>query len=246
MIDIHKIAPIFSEWDETLIWSCLQGCMGIATADDNENPSCAQITVGDFCFFAGTPNAEFAKRAAAPIIIPRNEEWGKVIESVWGDNVEKALRYAIKKEANVFHDDILTEYIESLPKAYALKLFDEEIYDYVIRENWSKDFCSQFSDYNDYSKRGLGVAVIYQGEPVSGASSYTVYNGGIEVEIDTRPDFRQKGLATACGAMLISECLKRGLYPSWDAHDLRSVALAQKLGYHMDYPYTVYIKNILH
>ena len=95
MIDIHKIAPIFSEWDETLIWSCLQGCMGIATADDNENPSSAQITVGDFCFFAGTPNAEFAKRAAAPIIIPRNEEWGKVIESVWGDNVEKALRYAI-------------------------------------------------------------------------------------------------------------------------------------------------------
>lgn len=71
--------------------------------------------------------------------------------------------------------------------------------------------------------------------------SYTVYNGGIEIEIDTKLQFRQKGLATACGAKLILECLGRNLYPSWDAHDLRSVALAEKLGYHMDKPYTVYI-----
>lgn len=243
MADMHKIAPIFSGWQETLIWSCLQGCMGYVVADDNENPSAAQIVVGDFCFFAGTPSPALAAQAAAPIVIPRNEEWGKIIEAVFGERVEKALRYAIKKEPDVFNSDRLNEYIKSLPKAFALRPLDKEIYDCVHHENWSKDFCAQFADYDDYRKRGLGFVVTYQGRPVSGASSYTVYNGGIEIEIDTKSEFRQRGLAAACGARLILECLKRGLYPSWDAHDLRSVALAQKLGYHMDYPYTVYIKK---
>lgn len=137
----------------------------------------------------------------------------------------------------------MTEYTNVLPEACMLKLFDEEIYQNSFRANWSKDFCSQFTDYNDFNKRGLGVAVIHRGELVSGASSYTVYNGGIEIEIDTKPEFRHKGLATACGAKLILECLNRGLYPSWDAHDLRSVALAEKLGYHMNFPYSVYIRK---
>nr|WP_315024904.1 GNAT family N-acetyltransferase [uncultured Aminipila sp.] len=243
MVDIHKIAPFFSEWEETLIWSCLQGCMGYAIADNNENPSAAQIVVGDFCFFAGTPNDKLVTQAAAPIIIPQNKEWSKSIESILGDSVEKAQRYAIKKEPDVFDYEKLTQYAKSLREAYSLKLFDKEIYDCVIHENWSKDLCSQFADYNDYSKRGIGVAVIHQGKPVSGASSYTVYNGGIEIEIDTKPEFRQRGLAMACGAKLILECLNRGLYPSWDAHDLRSVSLAEKLGYHMNYPYTVYLKR---
>ena len=62
-------------------------------------------------------------------------------------------------------------------------------------------------------------------ELVAGASSYTVYDGGIEIQIDTQLKHRRKGLAAACGAKLILECLERGLYPSWDAHDRRSAAL---------------------
>ena len=95
----------------------------------------------------------------------------------------------------------------------------------------SHDLCSQFADYADYERRGIGVAALYQGTPVAGASSYTVYRGGIEIEIDTRVDFRRQGLATACGARLILNCLERGLYPSWDAHSRASLSLAEKLGY---------------
>ena len=82
--------------------------------------------------------------------------------------------------------------------------------------------------------------VLWNGTPVAGAGSYCVYRGGIEIEIDTREDHRRRGLAAACGARLILECLDRGLYPSWDAHDLRSVALAEKLGYRRGDPYPVY------
>lgn len=243
MTDVHKIAPFFSGWEETLIWSCLQGCMGYALVDDHENPTAAQIVVGDFCFFAGTPSKELVEQAAAPILVPRNEKWGTLMESIWGNRVEKSLRYAIKKEPGIFNIEKLTGYANSLEGEFALKQFDREIYDYMMREEWSRDFCLQFADYSDYHKRGLGVAVTYQGVPVSGASSYTAYNGGIEIEIDTKPEFRRNGLASVCGARLILECLKRGLYPSWDAHNLHSAALAEKLGYHIDHPYIVYLKK---
>ena len=96
--------------------------------------------------------------------------------------------------------------------------FDELLFRLLQKGEWSHDLCSQFADYADYERRGIGVAALYQGTPVAGASSYTVYRGGIEIEIDTRVDFRRQGLATACGARLILNCLERGLYPSWDAH----------------------------
>ena len=54
------------------------------------------------------------------------------------------------------------------------------------------------------------------------------------------PPMRNRGLASACGAALILECLERGLYPSWDAHTEISAALAEKLGYHVSHPYVVY------
>lgn len=78
------------------------------------------------------------------------------------------------------------------------------------------------------------------GELVSGASSYDFYKGGIEVEIDTRKDERQKGLALVCGAKLIMECLEQNLYPSWDAHNKGSLALVEKLGYKFDTEYADY------
>ena len=75
---------------------------------------------------------------------------------------------------------------------------------------------------------------------MAGASSYAACDGAIEIEIDTRPDFRRLGLASACGARLILECLAREIYPGWDAHNQHSLALAEKLGYQLDRPYTAY------
>ena len=67
-----------------------------------------------------------------------------------------------------------------------------------------------------------------------------MYNGGIEIEIATRKDYRRKGLATICGARIILECMDRNLYPSWDAQNKWSVALAEKLGYHYERTYPAF------
>ena len=108
------------------------------------------------------------------------------------------------------------------------------------QDRWSRDLVSVFPGYEFYEKHGLGVLLMQGQEILSGASSYTAYNGGIEIEIDTREDCRRRGFAYICGAKLILECLKRGLYPSWDAQNKWSVALAEKLGYHFDHAYQAF------
>jgi len=240
MTDLTKIAPLFEGWQETMIWSCLDGSMGCALCDNEENPASAQIILGDLCFFAGTPDDELSLKAGSPFLVPQSEAWCESIERVWGERVQKRLRYAIKKEPDVFNINKLASYAANLPEGFTLRMFDEELVRESFEQSWSRDFCAQFRDTEDFLARGIGVGALFEGKLVAGASSYSIYRGGIEIEIDTKPEFRRQGLATTCGAKLILECLSRGLYPSWDAYDLRSVSLAEKLGYHLDRPYVVY------
>lgn len=236
-----SIAALFDGWDETMIWSCLQGHMGSLTVAGQEPELAARITVGDFSFFAGTTNEFLIKTAISPILVPRTPDWSRMIENVWGDCMSRAFRYTTLKETDGFDKNHLEALVRAVPETYELKEIDASLYDEILRHDWSKDLCSQFLSAEDYLSRGVGFAALNHGSVVAGASSYTVYTGGIEIEIDTDPAYRRRGLAAGCGARLILECLDRGLYPSWDAHDPRSLALAEKLGYHRGSPYPVYI-----
>lgn len=237
----YKAATLFNDWDEALVWSCLQGHMGSMRVNDESNPLSAIIDIGDFCFCAGIPDKNLLKSIYGfKLLIPKEEPWETLITSCFGKKAKQILRYAIKKEPDVFDKAKLNAYITSLDNCYELKLFDREVFQFAQAESWSMDLCSQFRNYSDYQKRAVGVAILFHGRLVAGASPYAVYNGGIEIEIDTKPEYREKGLATVCGAKLIMECLSRNIYPSWDAHDLRSVHLAEKLGYHLSHSYVTY------
>lgn len=243
--DLSKVKEIVKNWDKTMIWSCLQGCMGDVYTDNLENPKSAQFVIGDFCFFAGEPKEELIKNREVIcgdfiIMCGENQLWNELIEKFYKENCKKVVRYAFKKESNIFDKNKLQEMVNLLPKDYELKMIDENIYYMAAKERWSNDLCSQFLNGEDYLKRGLGVAILYQNQLVAGASSYTIYNQGIEIEVDTKPDYRKKGLATVAGAKLILECLERNLYPSWDAQNLWSVGLAKKLGYNFSHEYTAY------
>ena len=235
---------LFKDWNDTLVWSCLQGVMG--EIHMNESKDAAMAILGDFAFYTGTPSEELV--AFKPesfqqdfmIMIPQNEAWGMLIEKYYADKAKKITRYAIKKEQDVFDIEKLEQVVSGLSEEFQLKLIEEAEFQMCKENDWANDLISQYKNYDAYKKLGLGVVALFHGEVVAGASSYSVYNEGIEIEIDTREDHRRKGLAYACGAKLILECLKRNLYPSWDAQNLWSVALAEKLGYHFSHEYTAY------
>lgn len=250
-----KAACLFAGWQETMIFSCLQGIMGRVYADSLQAPTGAMAVLGDFCFLAGEPKEELLSflaekktdlpkggesECACKILVPQNQGWADLTEAYFREKANRVTRYAMKKEPDVFCRGRLQAAVNGLPEGYMLRMMDEALF-YSCRESaWCRDFVAQYEHYAAYQKYGLGVIVLKEGKIVCGASSYSGYLGGIEIEIDTRLDQRRRGLAFAAGARLILECLNRGWYPSWDAQNLWSVSLAQKLGYHLDYEYTAY------
>ena len=241
----RSLAKLFAGWDETMIWSCLQGIMGEIYTDDAVHPKSAAAVLGDFCFLAGAPSLDFLTSFAKGgchsfcIMVPASDALGDLIEDFFGERAKKFTRYATQKDAS-FDLARLRQLASAVPAGFTLAPIDEIIFDMAKSMEWSRDLVSQYADYEVYREKGVGVVILHQGELICGASSYSVYNGGIEIEIDTRADWRRKGLARLCGAALICRCLEQGLYPSWDAHNKASLALAQQLGYVFDHSYIAY------
>lgn len=249
---LNGVAPLFVNWDETLIWTALQGIMGQVWTV-GESCAVAYCQTGDFVFPAGDANSPEAKQLLSclkeqlenrfAIITPQNEEWSQLIQQVFGEKVKAGERYAIRKEPEVFDRAHLAKLAATLPEGVTLAPIAGVLYDQVMAQDWSCDFCSQFDGKEDFAQRGLGVVALHRGEVIGGASSYIIYRGGIEIEVDTHVDWRRKGIATACCAALILACLDKGWYPSWDAANRESVALASKLGYREKGPYPVWFVN---
>ena len=242
----EKVAPLFEGCRDTMIWSCLQNMMWHLYTNSIEMPVSAMALLGDFCFFVGKPDRELVLYKPEwceqdfVIMVPENKGWEELIVSCYQEKAKKVTRYAVKKEPDVFDRAGLENAVEGLPDGYVIKMIDEELFLYCKENSWCRDFVSQYADYEMYQNCGLGVVVLKGGEVVSGASSYSGYRGGIEIEVDTKEEFRRRGLAYVCCAKLILECQKRGWYASWDAQNKWSLSLAEKLGYHYERDYTVY------
>ncbi len=240
LTDTSKVKHIFEGWNETLIYSCLQKVMGKIFVTDPESPVSAMAYVGCFAFYAGEPDKELvmAKPKGFVIMTPQNKEWEACIEACF-PAAKKMTRYAIKKDTK-FDISLLRSMVKKLPEGYELKEIDKDVYDLCLTDPMTRDFVSVFDSKDNYLKIGRGMVIMRSGRIVAGASSYTRYNEGIEIEVETAPEERRKGLATIVSAALILRCLDEGLYPSWDAQNINSVHLAEKLGYEFDHEYTAY------
>ena len=235
--DTSKVKELFADWQETLIYSCLQNVMGKIYVTDTEKPESAFAFVGCFGFFAGRPDRELVshKPSGFVILVPQNEAWSALIEECY-PAAKKVKRYAIKKDT-IFDTEMLRTEISKLPQEYELKQIDADLYDQCLENPVTADFVSAFESKEQYLKIGRGMVILKDRKIVSGASSYTRYNEGIEIEVDTIEPERRKHFATIACSALILKCLDEGLYPSWDAQNMHSVRLAEKLGYEFDHAY---------
>ncbi len=238
--DTDKVRKLFEGWKDTLIDSCLQGIMGKIYVTDLKEPVSAMAFAGCFAFYAGVPDPKLIreKPEGSVIMTPQNDQWAACIEECFPD-AEKHIRYAMKRNT-CFDESRLHQMVRNLPDGYELKQIDAELYDRCLCSPLTSDFVSCFAGKQHYLEMGRGVVILKEGRIVSGASSYTRYREGIEIETDTAEEERRRGLASAACAALILRCRKEGLYPGWDAQNRISVRLAEKLGYEPDRAYTVY------
>lgn len=240
-----KLIPIFEGMNDTIILSCLQGHMGEVYVDNIDTPTAAVLIVGSFVIVSGDINSGGSDELLLNIpqyslVVTNTEEWKNKIEKVYDGRYEKFNRYSFIKDAKYLDYNYIKSLISKLPAEYELRKIDEEITKTEFFIKHSDDFTEQFESTDDFLKRGFGYCILHGEKAVCCATSYSIYDGGIEIEIDTDREYRRKGLATVASAALIIDCLDKGVYPSWDAANLTSIALAQKLGYVMDKAYDTY------
>lgn len=244
----EKLRSLFEDFNDTMIDSYIDGYMGEAWVDNIKNPKVAQIKVGVFNFFSGYSNITEARELVENIheealIILEDDEWLDIIKEVYNENLYELKRYAFERSFENFNIEDLKKNVERLPKEYEFRKIDKEIAYSKSLQELTEDFTSQFDSIEHYLERGIGFCILHNGKVVSGASSYNSYKGGIEVEIDTLEEYRRKGLAQIVASALILYCIENNIYPNWDAANLESVALAEKLGYKMKKIYNAYYIN---
>ncbi len=153
-----RASALFEGWEETMIWSCLQGVMGKIYVDSLEGPVSAMAVLGDFCFLAGEPSREILLYQpeyggqSFVIMVPQNAAWAKLIRECYQENAKEVIRYALKKEPDVFDQEKLQKAVEELPDDYTLKMLDEEWFWYCREIRWCRDWTVLYEDYAMYQK----------------------------------------------------------------------------------------------
>lgn len=238
-----RLAPLYDAVDvcRGMIEAGLSG-MGRAWADNPVYPRSAVMAVGDFLLCAGVCGPEGSHQLRA--LLREEREWLVVAPAQWHHrmfSLEEHTRYAFDHEIQP-EDEHLRQILRGIPQGMHFQPITPQWYDWCLRHEWSRDFVSLFSREN-YAQAGLGVLLMQGDEPMAGASSYAVYPGGIEVQVQTREGFEGRGYGTLASAALILKAHEQKKRVTWDAHNAASARMAQKLGYRGMKAYTVFVQR---
>ena len=244
------VAPLFAGIEDSMVIAYLQGYMGEAYAMAESRPAAAVIVSGEYSFWGGDAGSDeaaglisgffqfYAGESSVGIFADRTLEWETALMSREENHPIAVPRFRIAQKDYDFDLDLLQGYIDRLPAGFEMARFNADIYEAMMPEDWSKEFCETFDSADDFLARGFGFAALKDGTPVAGASTMTVYDGGAELQVATREDFRRRGLALPCAAAMVRECALRGMRPCWDAANEVSKHMALKLGYEYEGEYT--------
>jgi len=131
------------------------------------------------------------------------------------------------------------------PVGFGVRLLDREL----IRktELFKLDIGSRFwKSPDDFLEHGFGACVMKDEEIVGMCYSACIVDELAEVDVVTKHKYRGMGLATVAAQCFISECVRRGITPTWDCfvNNIASMKLANRLEFVQTVSYPFYSFNI--
>ena len=233
--DRHSLGPLFAtcRYDRVLIDSVLEGRFGSAHADSAGAPAVARLDSGAFTMLAGDPAATAARELIhlAPIsyVTPQTNEWRRLLEEEFAGRIA-ALPFTDFSPAGL-DPARLAHLVQQLDSTLALRRIDDALAERLPAALENDYFFENYWSIDDFLKRGIGYCVLRQDGIVSAATAMAASRTSIDIEIETAPAYRRRGLGTAVAGRLVLYCLEHGIEPRWLAANAASEALAQKLGY---------------
>jgi RimJ/RimL family protein N-acetyltransferase len=215
-----------------VVAAIIEGGMGRIFADAQADPSVA-LAVLDFHLLAGDPlhaNAPLLFRQLQPgnVVVAPTPAWRQLVAASYPDALTVYHREAFQAEQ--FDTDRLRRFSQALPSGFELRqVRPEEVTQFAT--DLDRALIYNFRSPEEFVTRGIGMGILHQGRFVSGVCSAAVGGGKFEIEIQTRREFRRRGLARAVAAALILYGLEHGIEACWDAANEPSAALARQLGF---------------
>ncbi len=212
-----RLAPLFAGHRPSfLIDAVLQGHLGTAVADDENEPAVARLILADVVVFGGDAARPLARKLVEEMpsnkgIWPAPGGWRKLLFAVHGERLIRVKRHAFS--AAELDVEYLRALVRGIPKRFRIERIGIELARQIVADSSliSEDHVTQFESPEDFVERGIGYGVLAGDRIVSGVSSYAICDQGIDIQVNTHPDFRGRGLATAASARLL---VQLGVSPS--------------------------------
>jgi GNAT superfamily N-acetyltransferase len=227
---------------------------GRVFADDPEKPTafCVVHPYGMSLLFGSTTNKKFhaflrnylfnedGNRNKPEWMQAYPVTWNKKITQLIGDRLVKpGLSNTSEKQIEVhtranfrFNEKAFTRLRKDLGKPpYPIIPANRSVFERMKGTVVPKYF---WNNADDFCNHGAGFSMIINGEPACTAYSAYIFEGVLEIGIETDPKYRGKGYAMQTCAALIDYCLINNYEPVWSCRleNTGSYLLAQKLGFH--------------
>lgn len=214
---------------------------GFILADDQQNPHVALAFVGGCILYGGDPTHEAAidlikAQEVQPCVLAYPKSWADFVKEVYGEQVKCLTRYyfpfASFKKEKLYHA-LLEE-----PREYRIQ---------KMSMKWIKGLEAlgevyhkyHYKDLQDFLDRGCCFCVTKGEEVCAAVGAYLRSDNKIQVQVNTKKEYLNQGLATIACAHMLRYCLDNQIQVGWDASNLISKKLANKLGYEECVPYLV-------
>lgn len=248
----RKEIRLFQEPTDSVIISIIEGKKGDVWTDENMIQAFAFD--GIYGYLDGNVTKEFVadalqiaidtKTMDSITIIPQNESAERILLQFVDENKQisykKKKRYLMSEPKNGFDISELREYVDTLPENMKIESFNEYYFNIMKGDTDLEYLVESYRDYNEFKKQGIGYLVTENQNILAGALSYSTYSKGIEVQLMTVPTHRGRGIAKAIVARLLLYCAEKELRAIWDAANLTSVSIANKMGYVIKRKYNAY------
>lgn len=215
---------------------------GFILADNVEQPNTALSFMSGCVIYGGDASHPSAKdlirsMEVQPAILSYPKGWAALIMDEYKEKAKLETRYylpfaALNKE-RLLSVDLSTNNgyrIERINGQFAEKLKDEIGEEYQIYH---------YSSLKDFAEKGCGFCITKGSEICSAAAAFLRSGNKIQIQVNTKQQYRQQGMAAKTCACMLRYCLENGISADWDAANTISRDLALKLGYTECIPYDV-------
>lgn len=244
----NRLEPMFSAHHRVDfgIDSILEGQSGkqiSVIVDDIANPAVALLRYGTFGIFGGDATHTNANALVQLInlpcaIQPSPEAWLNLLQKKYADKIKKIERFSFTHQfIDAGH---MTSLIKHHPYNSNLHEIDIATAHAMENEEWHKYHLLNYNSAAEFAANGFAYGVTINGALASVCSAALRCIQGIELNVITLPEYRNKGLAELVAAATITKAINHNLIPHWDAANERSARLAVRLGFKQTGSYYTY------